>query len=119
MGKEKTLGFKGEDVYDESYRKAGKLDWTSFRPMLNISSLGLVSIVRDGLLHGMEAQKPIRAELYNLNVYGVVLHLKHVAHVLMRSRRRRIILQGTQGYSPRSKDVRISSHILPNFPPRR
>ncbi|KAF8337269.1 hypothetical protein F5887DRAFT_984695 [Amanita rubescens] len=65
-----TFGFKGEDVYDECYRKAGKLDCTSFRPMLDISSLGLVEIVRDGLLHGMEAQKPIRAELYNLNVYG-------------------------------------------------
>lgn len=82
-------------MYDESYRKAGKLDCSSFRPLLNISDLGLIDIVRDGLLRGMEALKPIRAELYNLNIYGVVLHLKHVAHVLMRSRRRRIVLQGT------------------------
>lgn len=48
--------------------------------MLDISKLNLVQIVRGGLLHGMEAQKPIRAELYNLNIYGVVLHLKQCTH---------------------------------------
>jgi hypothetical protein len=76
-----TFGFNGENVYDESYRKAGKLDCTSFRPMLDISKLNLIQIVRRGLSRGLEAQKPIRAELYNLNIYGVVsLHLKQRAH---------------------------------------
>ncbi|KAF8692602.1 hypothetical protein AX14_002451, partial [Amanita brunnescens Koide BX004] len=65
-----TFGFKGENVYDESYRRAGKLDCTSFRPLLDISKLNLIGIIRDGLSHGLEAQKPIRAELYNLNIYG-------------------------------------------------
>ena len=76
-----TFGFNGENVHDESYRKAGKLDCTSFRPLLDVSKLNLIQIVRGGLLHGLEAQKPIRAELYNLNIYGVVLHLKQCAHV--------------------------------------
>lgn len=49
--------------------------------MLDISKLNLISIIRRGLSRGLEAQKPIRAELYNLNIYGVVSsHLKQRTH---------------------------------------
>ncbi|KAF8636168.1 hypothetical protein AX17_003740 [Amanita inopinata Kibby_2008] len=33
-------------------------------------NLGLTNIVRDRLLRGLQAQKPTRAELYDMNVYG-------------------------------------------------
>ncbi|KAF8636133.1 hypothetical protein AX17_003765 [Amanita inopinata Kibby_2008] len=65
-----TFGVGHEDVYDVSYRKAGKLGFEAFRPTFEPMNLGLANIVRDRLLRGLQAQKPIRAELYNMNVYG-------------------------------------------------
>ncbi|KAF8636165.1 hypothetical protein AX17_003737 [Amanita inopinata Kibby_2008] len=65
-----TFGVDHEDVYDESYRKAGKLGSDAFRPAFDPANLGLADSVRDRLLRGLQAQKPIRAELYNMNVYG-------------------------------------------------
>ncbi|KAF8351737.1 hypothetical protein F5887DRAFT_1277540 [Amanita rubescens] len=47
------FGRNKENIYDESYRKAGKLSSDFFRPMLDVKE-----------------DKVIRAELYNLNVYG-------------------------------------------------
>jgi hypothetical protein len=66
-----TFGINDQDVYDESYRKAGKLSAGEFSTGLDVGNL--VKIVRNNLLCGMQAQKPVRAELYNLNVYGHLL----------------------------------------------
>ena len=63
-----TFGINDQDVYDESYRKAGKLSAGEFSTGLDV--VNLIKIVRNNLLRGRQAQKPVRAELYNLNVYG-------------------------------------------------
>ena len=65
-----TFGRNHEDVHDESYRKAGKLSTDAFTIGLDIVNSQLVNVIRNNLLRGLPAQKPIRAELYNLNVYG-------------------------------------------------
>ncbi|EMD42338.1 hypothetical protein CERSUDRAFT_42551 [Gelatoporia subvermispora B] len=64
-----TFGKGGEDVLDETYRKSGKLDVTSFATNFHPQSCGLLSIVRGDLLEG-DRERPIQAELYKLNVYG-------------------------------------------------
>ncbi|KAF8630097.1 hypothetical protein AX17_005495 [Amanita inopinata Kibby_2008] len=65
-----TFGVGNENVYDESYRKAGKLSSKAFRPFLDLTNLGLPNLIRDRLLRGQAAKKLVRAELYNLNIYG-------------------------------------------------
>ena len=63
-------------MYDESYRKARKLNAGSFMVGLDVVRLGLIKIIRENLVLGEASAKPVRAELYNLNVYGSV----HYAH---------------------------------------
>ena len=65
------FGRKKENVYDESYRKAGRLGSDFFRPMLDVKAVRkLTDLIRERLLGGSKEDKGIRAELYNLNVYG-------------------------------------------------
>jgi len=64
------FGRNKENIYDESYRKAGRLSSEFFRPMLDIKAAGLINLIHERLLCGSKADKAIRAELYNLNVYG-------------------------------------------------
>lgn len=59
-----------EDVLDETYRKAGKMDVKNFASKFVVSDLGLDVIVRNRLLEGRKGTKPIKVELYKLNVYG-------------------------------------------------
>ena len=66
-----TFGLDDQDVLDESYRKAGKLDATDFGIKLDIAECGLLDRLRTRLLEGASAASPIRHELYNLNVYGL------------------------------------------------
>jgi len=65
-----TFGVKQKNVFDESYRKAGKLEIINFSTGLNIWKLGLIEIVRSAVLEEGESSKPVEAELYKLNVYG-------------------------------------------------
>ncbi|KAI9061875.1 hypothetical protein FKP32DRAFT_1677805 [Trametes sanguinea] len=72
-----TFGVKGRDVYDEAYRKAGKLDARHFALTWSPASAALLDVVRDQLFfETMSRTFPpdqttnIRAELYKLNVYG-------------------------------------------------
>lgn len=65
-----TFGRNQEDVLDESYRKAGKLDSTDFATFFDPVRSGLVEIIRGNLLEGHDDSKPVYAELYKLNVYG-------------------------------------------------
>jgi hypothetical protein len=65
-----TFGKNAEDVYDESYRKAKKLSRDSFMVRLDIVGLGLIKIIRENLLFGEASERAVRAELYNLNIYG-------------------------------------------------
>ncbi|KAF8133330.1 hypothetical protein EV363DRAFT_52245 [Boletus edulis] len=62
------FGRNGENVYDDSYRKAGKMDLLSFATLLDPRSLGIHEQVSKALL--TESHATMDAELYKLNVYG-------------------------------------------------
>lgn len=62
-----------EDVLDESYRKAGKLDLSNFLSSLNPFSYGIVERIKKNILSAEDQQDDLRAELYKLNVYGMIL----------------------------------------------
>ncbi|KAI0262427.1 hypothetical protein BC834DRAFT_972021 [Gloeopeniophorella convolvens] len=64
-----TFGVRHEDVMDESYRKAGKMDTECFSTPLISDYPSLVDIVRDYLLEGSDSTRKIKLELYKLNVY--------------------------------------------------
>ncbi|KAH7890155.1 hypothetical protein F5I97DRAFT_1801966 [Phlebopus sp. FC_14] len=65
-----TFGRNKEAVYDESYRKALKLDTTAFAAHFDAESAGLVDIIRQELLEGENDKREIMLELYKLNIYG-------------------------------------------------
>ena len=85
-----TFGVKNEDVFDESYRKAGKLDSENFALSLDIrdvragksKKIDIIDAIYYGLLRGNEIwkqgkysngehiKKEVVPELYKLNVYG-------------------------------------------------
>ena len=78
-----TFGRNQEDVYDETYRKAFKLDSSNFALKFDPVQLGLVDVIRTEMLEEgkkliverPEAGRGVRAELYKLNVYGATLRL--------------------------------------------
>ncbi|GJE97692.1 2OG-Fe(II) oxygenase [Phanerochaete sordida] len=64
-----TFGRGGEDVHDESYRKAGKLDKRHFASNFCPELSGLMHVIRHNVLEGHNG-KALKVELYKLNVYG-------------------------------------------------
>lgn len=91
-----TFGYQGQDVLDESYRKASKLDPSHFACTFSPHELGIIDEVARILLPGFDDRPKskkrtvcdpyidnvsvMRAELYKLNVYaGPSGHFK--AHV--------------------------------------
>jgi hypothetical protein len=109
-----TFGVNGEDVLDESYRKAGKMDVTDFATNFVVEDSGMMDIIRSELLEGHESNKAIKAELYKLNVYrrdrryGLTLCLAHTPF------RQRSILQITQGRASQQHHVWITRHCISN-----
>jgi hypothetical protein len=71
-----------ENVLDESYRKAGKMDSECFSPMLDLFQTDLIKVIRGYLLEGTQSKKGIKAELYKLNVYGTRLIFVHIHLIL-------------------------------------
>ena len=65
-----TFGVAQKDVLDTTFRKAGKLDRSHFALNFDVEHSGLLEVIRTGLFTGKEQGRPIRAELYKLNVYG-------------------------------------------------
>ena len=68
-----TFGVAGEDVYDETYRKAGKLDNNDFAIGFDARSSSLVDVIRTELLVESPTwvtSENLNIELYKLNVYG-------------------------------------------------
>ncbi|KAI0727102.1 hypothetical protein C8Q72DRAFT_475640 [Fomitopsis betulina] len=65
-----TFGVKNENVHDESYRKAGKLNTEHFSVGLDLIGTGLLDVIQTEFLEVYKDTPPIRAERYNLNVYG-------------------------------------------------
>ncbi|KAL5482406.1 hypothetical protein ACEPAI_9000 [Sanghuangporus weigelae] len=52
------------------FSDAGKLDTSYFSTKIDLERSGLMNIVRYNLLEGSASRRPIKAELYKLNVYG-------------------------------------------------
>ncbi|KAF6823693.1 oxidoreductase [Colletotrichum musicola] len=66
-----TFGRGGDEVLDETYRKAQKLPETAFSTNLCPYKLGIIDTVRQVLLPSVETaegSRLIRAELYNVNL---------------------------------------------------
>ncbi|KAK5062691.1 hypothetical protein LTR84_004765 [Exophiala bonariae] len=68
-----TFGRGGEDVLDETYRKAGKMNTTQFCTDFSLAEHGVIDTIVQALLqegaHGGK-YNGVRAELYKLNVYS-------------------------------------------------
>ena len=65
-----TFGVKNENVHDESYRKAGKLNTEHFSVGLDLIGTGLLDVIPTEFLEVYKETPPIRAERCNLNIYG-------------------------------------------------
>ncbi|KAL2022244.1 hypothetical protein VTK56DRAFT_5854 [Thermocarpiscus australiensis] len=68
-----TFGLDGKDVYDESYRKAMKMDPSRFSSTFNPYELGIVDAVAQALLPSLRharQTRAVKAELYKLNMYS-------------------------------------------------
>jgi len=66
-----TFGLGGQDVYDESYRKALKMDTTAFCTTFDPYSLGIIDAIAQVLLPSVidsNTHRAVHAELYKLNV---------------------------------------------------
>lgn len=65
-----TFGVKNENVHDESYRKAGKLNTEHFSVGFDPMGTGLIDVIQTELMEKDRDSPSIRAERYKLNVYG-------------------------------------------------
>ncbi|EPE06419.1 2og-fe oxygenase family protein [Ophiostoma piceae UAMH 11346] len=68
-----SFGRGGEDVFDEEYRKASKLDASAFSSSLCPYALGIVDTVAELLMpsaYMAGGSRGVKAELYKLNVYS-------------------------------------------------
>jgi len=72
-----TFGRGGQDVYDETYRRATKLDTTEFCTDFNPYEHGIIDIIAQLLLPSVRTDfSGIRAELYKLNAYSAPAYFK-------------------------------------------
>ncbi|KAJ7583074.1 hypothetical protein C8J56DRAFT_832181 [Mycena floridula] len=62
-----TFGLGGDDVLDESYRRAMKLDSSQFSSRFDLAASGIMDHVKAELAPDSKAD--MRAELYKLNIY--------------------------------------------------
>ncbi|RXW16208.1 hypothetical protein EST38_g9649 [Candolleomyces aberdarensis] len=65
-----TFGRGDQDVLDESYRKAWKLDTSEFSTQFDIIRSGVMNIIHDQLLHYEKNNMKLEPHLYKLNIYG-------------------------------------------------
>ncbi|KAG7443820.1 uncharacterized protein BT62DRAFT_829825, partial [Guyanagaster necrorhizus] len=66
-----SFGLESKDTFDESYRKAKKLDSTQFACTFDLQAAGILDRVQMDLVEGCnESTKVLRAELYKLNAYA-------------------------------------------------
>lgn len=68
-----TFGRNSQDILDESYRKAWKMDTSQFSTQFDVANSGILDVVHDQLLHYEKNSKNLVAHLYKLNVYGMLL----------------------------------------------
>ncbi|XP_055332135.1 uncharacterized protein LOC129584058 [Paramacrobiotus metropolitanus] len=65
-----TFGLNKQDVYDETYRRAGKMDVDDFAAKFDVERSGILARVKNDLLDGRSSARAVECELYKLNVYG-------------------------------------------------
>ena len=65
-----SFGRGNEDVLDENYRRAGKLNTVEFAAKLEIETSKIMDAIRYGLLVGDRSTVGMIVEMYKLNVYG-------------------------------------------------
>ncbi|KAF9475370.1 hypothetical protein BDN70DRAFT_996465 [Pholiota conissans] len=65
-----SFGRNQEDVRDESYRKAGKMDTTDFSTLFSPWDSGVLKTITESLFKSEGSFANVNAELYKLNVYG-------------------------------------------------
>lgn len=66
-----SFGYQGKDVFDETYRKALKMDTDKFATTFNPYECGIIDAIAQALLPSTpesELRRGVRAELYKLNV---------------------------------------------------
>lgn len=64
-----SFGFQSQDIVDESYRKACKLDTEAFSTNFCPHEAGIIDFIGQALLPKVPSSaQGIRAELYKLNV---------------------------------------------------
>jgi hypothetical protein len=65
-----TFGFGGKDVFDETYRKALKLDTSRFCTNFSPYEVGIIDVISQMLLPYIWRghSRSVKAELYKLNV---------------------------------------------------
>jgi len=93
-----TFGLNNQDVLDESYRKAGKLDVGKFAWLFSPASRSDFTVqLISGLFPSDSLRKGIRFELYKLNVYGETFLSCDVS--LAHTTRGGIVLQSSPRYT--------------------
>ena len=86
-----TFGKKGEEVLDESYRKAIKLDSNQFSTSFSPHDVGILDVIAQSLLPGVakpfsdrkskyEEDLGVVAELYKLNVSLPSIYIQRLVH---------------------------------------
>ena len=111
-----SFGVKQENVLDETYRKAGKMDSECFASALDPSNIDLIKIVRGYLLEGQQSNRGVIAELYKLNIYGKYFNLSHPPSGAILPPRQRLILQAPCRYTTERKHVRVARSRLSDTP---
>jgi hypothetical protein len=75
-GEPATFGKGHKDVFDEEYRKAGKIDTENFCTNFTPYEYGVVDMIVQALAYSTDKSRTnyrgIRAQLYKLNVYPFV-----------------------------------------------
>jgi hypothetical protein len=64
-----SFGLSDEDILDETYDTAGKMDSDLFSTPLVPKQTDLVKVMRGYLLEGAGSARKLKVELYKLNVY--------------------------------------------------
>lgn len=66
-----SFGYQGKDVFDETYRKALKMDTDNFATTFNPYECGIIDAIAQALLPSTpdsDLRRGVRAELYKMNV---------------------------------------------------
>lgn len=100
-----SFGRGGQDVMDESYRKAGKLDASSFATPIVPERTDLVRIVPDFLLEGEDNKTAIQMEIYKLNIYGEADSRCYALHRLTHTRTGKDSFFKAHVDTPRSEEM--------------